>query len=275
MTTETGAPPKGAPVLALLAVLLAAVLIAVFGVALARPGEHLAVLVYHHIEEPARSDVSCTPTQFAEQMAALLADGFTPLRLEEVERYLAGLLPDVKRPVLITFDDGYESLYAHALPIAKRLRIPMTVFVVTSRIGRRPQFAAYLSEEQIREMAGSGFFQFGSHTNDLHTDLLRIWNAFDPVSPPPMALAVEADLACSRNRLTSLLGTAPVAIAWPYGKFNDETRGIAEKAGFTLHFTSRSGYNQPGDDRFCLRRVPVTCRDTPQSVVHKAMGGWL
>ena len=90
-----------------------------------------------------------------------------------------------------------------------------------------------------------------------------------------IASAVAADLARSRDRLAPLIGTDPVAIAWPYGKFNAETRDIAAATGFDLHFTSRSGYNQPGDDRFCLRRVPVTCRDTPQSVIHKAVGGWL
>ncbi|HNW35560.1 MAG TPA: polysaccharide deacetylase family protein, partial [Candidatus Ozemobacteraceae bacterium] len=158
---ETGAPLKGAPVLAFFAALVAASFIAVFGIAVARSPEKLAVLVYHHIEEPATSEVSCTPAQFSAQMAALLANGFTPLGLEHVRLFLSGGLQQVKNPVLITFDDGYESLYQYALPVAKKLNIPMTVFVVTSRIGLKPQFARYLSGKQIREMSRAGCFEFG------------------------------------------------------------------------------------------------------------------
>lgn len=273
--TGAGAPPRGAPVSTFLAVLAAAALIALLGISLARPAERLPVLVYHHIEEPATSDVSCTPAQFAAQMSALLANGFTPVRLDEAKRFLADGSPQVKNPVLITFDDGYESLYLHALPVAARLGMPMTVFVVTSRIGLKPQFARYLSDDQIREMAGSGFFEFGSHTDDLHTDLMRIWNAFDETLPPPLASAVAHDLARSRDRLAGMTGTSPVALAWPYGKFNDDTKRIAVNTGLNMHFTSRSGYNAPGDDPLCIRRIPVTRRDTTETVMHKVRGGWL
>lgn len=273
--TNAGAPPRGAPVSTFLAVLAAAVIISLLGIALARPSERLPVLVYHHIEEPATSDVSCTPGQFAAQMSALLANGFTPLRLDEAGNFLAGAAEQGKNPVLITFDDGYESLYLHALPVASRLRMPMTVFVVTSRIGLKPQFSRYLSRSQIREMAASGFFEFGSHTDDLHTDLMRIWNSFGQMSPVPLASAVAADLERSRETLAGLIGTAPVAIAWPYGKFNDDTQQIALNTGMNMHFTSRSGYNAPGDDPLCIRRIPVTRRDTPETVMRKVRGGWL
>ncbi len=271
---QAGAPPRGAPVLTFLAVLAAAVLIAVFGTSLARPSAKLAVLVYHHIEDPATSDVSCTPRDFAAQMSELLAKGFTPVRLDEAEAFLEGAGRGVKKPVLITFDDGYESLYQHALPVARTLGVPMTVFVVTSRIGLKPQFSRYLSRDQIREMAASGLFEFGSHTDDLHTDMMRIWNAF---TPPPVSLAsaVAADLERSRETLAGIVGTPPIAIAWPYGKFNRDTTQIALRAGMKLHFTSRSGYSAPGDDLLEIRRVPVTRRDTPATVVRKARGGWL
>lgn len=271
---QAGAPPRGAPVLTFLAVLAAAVVIAVLGTSLARPSEKLAVLVYHHIEDPATSDVSCTPAQFAAQMSALLANGFTPVRLDEAKGFLEGGAAAVKNPVLITFDDGYESLHQYALPVARKLGMPMTVFVVTSRIGLKPQFTRYLSRDEIREMAGSGFFEFGSHTDDLHTDLMRIWNAFAP-APVSLASAVASDLERSRETLAGIVGTPPLAIAWPYGKFNQDTTRIALHTGMKMHFTSRSGYSVPGDDLLEIRRVPVTRRDTPATVVRKARGGWL
>ena len=234
----------------------------------------LPVLVYHHIQDPVKSDVSCTPKQFEEQMNAILAAGFTPLRLSQVRNYLSGIL-DIKslKPVLITFDDGYESLHEFALPVSKKLKIPMTVFVVTSRIGKKPQFARYLSERQIREMADSGYWEFGSHSHDLHTDVLRIYNAFNiKSSDNPVLEMIKRDLRLSSYRLKGLLGQRPLAIAWPYGKYNNMITNVARKAGFKLHFTSNKGYNEKGGNPFAIKRIPVSSRDTAKSVLIKIKG---
>jgi|GEM_PF-920136 len=229
----------------------------------------LPVLVYHLIEDPVHSDVSCTPAEFSAQMDSLLKGGFTPLTLQEIRSFLMGGLRQVRRPIAVSFDDGYESLFIHALPVAKRLKIPMIVFVITSRIGRKPQFTRYLSSSQIRQMAASGWFEFGSHTHDLHTDILRIWKAFHGF-PNPMSGVVDRDLEASQARLTGLLGSPATALAWPYGKYNPETRKIARRHGFFLHFTSRPGYNEPDSDPFGIKRIPVTSRDTPESILRKA-----
>jgi len=150
------------------------------------------------------------------------------------------------------------------------LKVPMTVFMITSRAGRRIQFAEYLTERQIREMAESGYFDFGSHTHDLHTDTLNIYDAFAGHPDNPVLRLLQRDLRISSSRLESILGSRPTAIAWPYGKFNPEFSAIARNSGFRLHFTSVHGYNEPGANPFSIKRIPVTSRDTAESVVLKA-----
>lgn len=230
----------------------------------------LPVLVYHHIQLEVQSDVSCTPQQFKSQMQALLDHGFTLINLRQTRLFLAGALDSVEKPVLITFDDGYESLYHYALPVAEELKIPMTVFIITSRIGRQPQFASYLDESQIISMHKSGYFDFGSHTHDLHVDILRIYEAFTSSSINPVISLMRRDLRQSSDRLLSLTGERPSAIAWPYGKHNHETTQVARDEGFSMHFTSRYGYNEPGVNPFAIKRIPVSARDDQASVIRKA-----
>jgi len=231
----------------------------------------LPVLVYHHLENPARSDVSCTPQEFRRHLEALLQEGFQPLGLQEIRAFLLGRKSLVVRPVAITFDDGYESLYHHALPVARSLRVPMIVFVVTARLGRCPQFTPYLTEEQVGEMAGSGWFDFGSHSHDLHTDVLRISEAF-PVAANPVPELIGADARAAAAILQRVTGSAPIALAWPYGKFSPAMRQEARAAGFSLHFTSRFGYNYQGDDPLCIKRIPISSRDSAASVLRKVRG---
>lgn len=257
--------------------LLAAAIVLVFAVLLssgieASQGSILPVLVYHHIQKNVQSEVSCTPEQFEAQIVALKNAGFTPLTLAQAKLFLAGALTGIAKPLLITFDDGYESLFRFALPVAVKYKVPMTVFVVTARIGRKPQFARYLSEVQIKEMADSGFFDFGSHTHDLHIESTRIYEAFGSGDENPVLELLNRDLRMSSARLESIIGRRPDAMAWPYGKYNHEFTGIARRNGFKIHFTSAAGYNEPGANPFAVKRIPVTSRDNAVTVIGKASG---
>jgi biofilm PGA synthesis lipoprotein PgaB len=87
-------------------------------------------------------------------------------------------LPD--RAVLITFDDGYRSLYTRVYPLLLAYKIPVVVALVgswmegqkreTVRLGDNlvPGTDALISWDQAREMARSGLVEFASHSYDLH-----------------------------------------------------------------------------------------------------------
>ena len=233
----------------------------------------LPILVYHHIQEPTKSDVSCTPSMFEAQMLALKKAGFTPLTIPQTRSFLTGTLDEkIKKPVLITFDDGYESLYQYALPVSIKHQIPMTVFIITSRIGQKPQFARYLNEKQIKEMNDSGFWYFGSHTHNLHTESIRIYNAFGGGKVNPLLEELRSDLVASSKCLENILGIPTEIIAWPYGKHNSEYSAIARAVGYKMHFTSLHGYNEPASNPYSIKRIPVSSRDTEISVVKKCKG---
>ena len=233
----------------------------------------LPVLVYHHIQDPVKSDVSCTPSMFEAHMKAIKEAGFTPITIPQTKSFLAGTLSEtIKKPVLITFDDGYESLYLYALPVSIKLKVPMTVFVITSRIGQKPQFSKYLSETQIKEMNKSGLWFFGSHSHNLHTESTKIYNAFGGGKVNPVLEELREDLIASSKCLEGLTGVPTEIIAWPYGKHNAEYSAIARAVGYKIHFTSSYGYNEPGTNPYSIKRIPITARDTPTTVVKKCKG---
>ena len=233
----------------------------------------LPVLVYHHIQDPVKSDVSCTPSMFEAQMTAIKEAGFTPITIPQTKSFLAGTLSEtIKKPVLITFDDGYESLYKYALPVSVKLKVPMTVFVITSRIGQKPQFSKYLSEAQIKEMSNSGFWYFGSHSHNLHTESTKIYNAFGGGKVNPVLEELRDDLIDSSKCLEKITGIPTEIIAWPYGKHNSEYSAIARAVGYKIQFTSLYGYNEPGTNPYSIKRIPISARDTAASVVKKCRG---
>jgi biofilm PGA synthesis lipoprotein PgaB len=79
--------------------------------------------------------------------------------------------------VLITFDDGYRSMYDHAWPILKAWKIPAVVAVVgvweddrttVNFDGKIIPRAKLMSWKELRELADSGLVEIGSHSFDMH-----------------------------------------------------------------------------------------------------------
>src|ERR1700682_2184373 len=84
------------------------------------------ILMYHVIAAPPAGapfpGLYVAPTQFAEQMQALKGAGWRPGTLDQVHAYWsAGVALPAGRPIVLTFDNGYQSQYTQALPVLRRL----------------------------------------------------------------------------------------------------------------------------------------------------------
>jgi len=104
-------------------------------------GRRLTVLAYHRVVDPHgtgfdtyRRNVSATPQEFGRHMD-YVAEHFQPVSLAQVEGALIDGLRLPRRPLLLTFDDGYRDNLTNALPVARDRGIPMTVFLATGFIG--------------------------------------------------------------------------------------------------------------------------------------------
>lgn len=131
--------------------------------------------MYHNVVEAIQPEAPdwIQVNTFKEQMEYILKEGFTPITPDLL--LTKNLLP--KKPILITFDDGYEGVYQFAFPILKTLDIKFTVFIISSFIsdethrktnswnfGWRPE-TFHLSKKMLVEMLESGLLTLGSHTH--------------------------------------------------------------------------------------------------------------
>ncbi|XVQ13024.1 polysaccharide deacetylase family protein [Spirillospora sp. CA-255316] len=182
------------------------------------------VLMYHSISDRpprATAGLAVRPAAFADQMALLADEGFTPVSFSA----LAGGAAGVRRPIVITFDDGYADFHGAALPVLERHGFPATVFVTTGWLADagpdaagRP-LAAMMAWPQVRESAASGI-EIGAHSHG-HPQLDQL---------PDAALADE--LARSRGLLEDRLGAAVTTMAYPYGYSSARVRRAVRTAGY-------------------------------------------
>src|SRR5258708_7729644 len=137
---------------------------------LPRPLPHrtliVPILMYHRIGRepiwPAITDALTVPAAvFAGEMLWLRAAGFhaiTQRQLFEALEYGARL---PRRPVLITFDDGYRDVLWNAAPLLHRLRMPATAYVITGRLSGPD--SSFLTWGELGQLEADGI-TIGSHT---------------------------------------------------------------------------------------------------------------
>jgi peptidoglycan/xylan/chitin deacetylase (PgdA/CDA1 family) len=190
------------------------------------------------------------------------AGGWTPVSLDDVAAAGRGERPLPARAVLVTFDDGYRSLYTRVYPLALAYRIPIVAALVgswldapmdaTVRYGDRdvPR-RNFISWEEAREMARSGLVEFASHSHDLHRGVVAnpqgnelpaaSARKYDPQSGYETAAQYRARIAADLGRSSRLiareLGRAPRALVWPFGRYTHSANEVAREAGFRFVLT--------------------------------------
>lgn len=238
--------------------------------------DHIPVLLYHSVDETSRSPASVSVEEFTWQMKDLVTAGFTAVTVADVERFLKGDrdLPD--RPVLITFDDGYRSVYAHAFPVLRRLGLRATLFII---VGGRPgeelewfhhAASGHMSWDELAAMVAAGVAEVHSHTYGLHR-LLPAGEEGRPGNPltgrlfldgrveteAEHAARVLADLLRARATIRSRLGQEATALAFPWGEYTPEVVALARAAGHALLFTTAERVITRDSDPLALPRLAV------------------
>ena len=206
---------------------------------LGSPGEGVPVLTYHHVGE-GPDWLYVRSADFERQLVYLRDNGYTAISVMDLARGLSGQVQLPRRPVVITFDDGYEDNYTTAFPILLRQNMQGTFFVVTGKMGQ----PGYLNWRQAGEMIGSGM-EIGSHT--VHHYTLNEINLKE----------LERELLASRIMLeNNLQGSAPI-FANPFGETAPAVVELLGRTGYQAACSSVVGLNRPGGNLHMIRRLSV------------------
>jgi biofilm PGA synthesis lipoprotein PgaB len=246
--------------------------------------EDLTVLSYHEVADPAQALVpayAVTPTDFVRQMDWLRNHGYRFVAVSDVIASRQGGKPLPRRAVLITFDDGYQSVYDNAWPILRSFRIPAVIAVVGSWLeekgtvdfdGKKLPRERLLSWDELREMRETGLVEVGSHSFDLHRGLVgnpqgnlepatttRRWIPEERRYEDEAAYRkrLKGDLERSRDLIRRRTGKPPRVLSWPYGRYNTPAREIAEQLGMPVGLTLDDGANVHDTPLWGLRRILV------------------
>jgi len=245
------------------------------------------ILMYHQVGPPvggpARTE-SMSPRSFERQMHAILDAGYRVIALQDLVRILeTGRVEDLRRAVVVTFDDGYRGQFAFACPVLQRLRLPSTFFVTTGLVGK-PAFLPHLaipkvpgeatpplawlplSWDEVKEMARQGI-DIGSHAVT-HRSLGRLSDR-----------EAELEAWTSKETLERRAGIRVDLFAFPFGSAarGDFDRGLQatlRASGYRGACTRVIGRSGAASDPLALPRIPMEEGDGPFRVRCKLAGAY-
>lgn len=192
---------------------------------------NIPIILYHNLNPTVPGSMTVTPEKFESHLKLLKENGFSFITLKEAVEYLQGkrsTLPP--KAIVITADDGWESVYTYMYPIIKKLNIPVTLFIYPESISSGKN---YLSWNQLKELNNTGLFDVQSHTYS-HPNF-KI--AKKKLSSSAYEQFVQKELNTSKKILEDKMGSKVTLLAWPFGIYNDYLEKEAAKAGYVMAFT--------------------------------------
>lgn len=209
------------------------------------------ILEYHAIQPPVPGaefpQLFVPQADFQHQMQWLFDHGYAAVTLDEVEAawYRHGRLPP--KPIVVSFDDGYESQYVAAFPELQHLGWSGVLNLVAR--------GSDLPDADVRKMLDAGW-ELASHTIT-HPDLTTLG-----------AAQLRREVAGSRRILRRRFGASVDNFCYPAGRYDDQVIAAVRAAGYVgaqAEVPGLASAPQP----FALSRIEVQLDDGVPGFVGK------
>jgi peptidoglycan/xylan/chitin deacetylase (PgdA/CDA1 family) len=227
------------------------------GPATGHPGTaSVPILMYHVIAPPPPGapfpGLYVPQAEFAAQMQALKSAGWHPVTLDQLRAYWQhGARLPTGKPIVITFDNGYFSQYAHALPVLRRMGWVADENIQLSGL---PPAQGGLTTPQVKAMIAAGWELDTQGIS--HADLITL-----------DAAQLHYQVATARATLRRRYGVPVNWFCYPSGDYDATVIAAVRAAGFVGSTTVVPGWAQPATDSYRLPRLRVLSGTSPTALL--------
>jgi peptidoglycan/xylan/chitin deacetylase (PgdA/CDA1 family) len=219
------------------------------------------ILIYHSVREYRASDSAAarsyiiTPETLEQELQFLKSQGNNAVSFDQLADAVEKGIPLPPDPVIISFDDGWESQYQAAFPLLKKYGFRATFFIFTNGIGAKH----FMTADQLRELAAAGM-EIGDHSLS-HPYLAKITDEN----------ALRREIFDSRAKLEAVIGKPVTTFAYPFGHYTGHIVDLVKQAGYRSARSTFAGVRHSRDDLYTLTGlIDVTDVARIESGLHAA-----
>jgi peptidoglycan/xylan/chitin deacetylase (PgdA/CDA1 family) len=201
-----------------------------------------------------------SPGQLEKDLVYIKNKGYTTINMTDLINYVYQQAPLPDKPIILTFDDGYESSYVYAFPLLQKYNMKGVLSVtgcyseVYSIQEDHNISYSYLSWNQIKYLHDTEVFEIQNHSFDLHSiDCGRkgcmIKRGEDVASYQKF---LKNDLLHLQEKLKEVTGVYPNTFTYPFGLISNESRPVVKELGFLASLSCECRINRITSDPECL-----------------------
>ena len=209
----------------------------------ATPPSGFPILEYHMVTEEPRPGAEryvVLPEDFAAQLDYLTAEGYTTITPQEYARARKGKQQLPEKPVILSFDDGYEDNHRVILPMLEERGMKAVFYVVTNDIG----LPGYMTWDDLFDLERHGM-EIGSHTAN-HI----------PLTTLPTEKQRE-ELHLSKLMLEWKGMKTIYSFSYPNGAYDDSIVAMLAEEDYLTAVTGEAGLNNTETNPYLLHRVNI------------------
>ena len=188
----------------------------------------------------------CTTGEFEGQIQWLLKHGAHFVTLDQISAHLLKHTALPPHAIALTAADGYQGFYDRAVPILRKYKVPLTMFVHTGFVGNQ-QGRPKMTWSELSELDQEGLVSIQSQTVTHPADLRRLSDR---------KLAWE--MTQSKKELENHLGQRIAFLAYPNGKFDARCERAAKAAGYEMAFSEVTEPCEDSPNRWAVNRYVHT-----------------
>ena len=219
------------------------------------------VIMYHDIIAEKKVFFDVTPAEFEAALQLIQTKGLTPISLDQLVEHLKTGVPLPKKPIVLTFDDGYQGHYKFVYPLLKKYGYPGAFAIYPTKVGTTKGRSS-VSWAQLREMAVDPLITIASHSLTHPLDLRESTDA-----------QLQQEFVESKRILEKELNQSIKYFVYPSGKNDDRVQQGIQQAGYEAAWTMNDEETRFAEDSENLLTLDRIGQSQLAEVIEKADGG--
>lgn len=213
----------------------------------------LPIIMYHQItvgDNVGRYVLSLE--QLESDLEYIQRKGYETVNVADIIAFVEGERNLPEKPIMLTFDDGYETGYTMLYPLLKKYNMCAVVSVIGSltdmytEIDDHNDFYSYLTWDEVKFLSSTKEIEIQNHSYDMHYSqsgkrkgIAKLKNeSYDEYYD-----ALYNDVGKMQLLLMKKASCKATAMAYPFGSYTEETTKICKRLGFKCTFTCEEKIN--------------------------------
>ncbi|MFU0828319.1 MAG: NodB-like y domain-containing protein [Lachnoclostridium sp.] len=239
------------------------------------------ILMYHQVKNTNLGKDVISPYEFESDLKYLTQNNYNTIHMSQLIDYVYEGTPLPKNPVILSFDDGYISIYKNVFPLLKKYNQKIVLSIVGkstddySKVSDDNINYASMTWDQLLEMDQSGLVEIQNHTYNLHKIRNGRYGCYPMTneSIEHYEAVITEDITTLQEKIMAVTNKAPTTFTYPYGKYNDLTESIIKKMGFKATLSCTYGVNLIDNNPESLYGLKRICRSHNQPIDKLIEGG--